>query len=187
MGNRYLDPSERRLRLVLDAGFHNPRCVSASPVRLDLAQSVSLLGAWVDGHVVQRLRAAGLAGLRPGHGYFVQRLLEGPATATEMAHALGITQQAASKAVRELVDLGYVVLAADETDRRRKQAELTDKGREAVALARTARAELDARLRAVVGERRFATALGVLDQAMTELGLEEAVRARRVPPPADSS
>jgi DNA-binding MarR family transcriptional regulator len=141
----------------------------------------------VDGHVLQRLRDAGLTGLRPGHGYFVQRLLEGPATATEMANALGITQQAASKAVGELVDLGYVVLSADATDRRRKQAELTDRGRQAVTVARTARAELDDRLRAVVGERRFATTLGVLDEAMTELGLAEAVQARRVRPPADGS
>lgn len=158
---------------------------SAAP--LDLVQSVSLLGAWVDGHVVQRLRGAGMTGLRPGHGYFVQRLLAGPATATEMAQALGITQQAASKAVRELVDLGYLALTADAHDRRRKRAELTDRGYQAVAVARTARAELEARMRAAVGERRFSTTLGVLEDVMSELGLGDAVRARRVRPPAESS
>lgn len=173
-------------RVASDPGFHNPRCVSPT-ARLDLAQSVSLLGAWVDGHVIERLRDQGMTGLRPGHGYFVQRLLVGPATATEMAHALGISQQAASKAVRELVDLGYVELASDESDRRRKTAALTDRGHRAVAVARTTRAELDARVRAAVGERRFETALVVLQEAMTELGLDEAVRSRRVGPPPESS
>jgi DNA-binding MarR family transcriptional regulator len=174
------------LELAIATLFHNPRCVStATP--LDLTQSVSLLGAWVDGHVVQRLHDEGMTGLRPGHGYFVQRLLIGPATATEMAQALGISQQAASKAVRELVDLGYVELTTDAADRRRKAAALTDRGHRAVAVSRTARAELDARVRAAVGEERFETALGVLHDAMAELGLDEAIRARRVRPPAETS
>ena len=154
---------------------------------LDLAQTVSLLGAWVDGHVIERLHDEGMTGLRPGHGYFVQRLLTGPATATEMAQALGISQQAASKAVRELVELGYVAFMPDAADRRRKAAQLTDRGHRVVAVARTARAELDGRVREVVGGARFESALAVLHEAMSELGLDEAVRARRVRPPAEES
>jgi DNA-binding MarR family transcriptional regulator len=154
---------------------------------LDLAQTVSLLGAWVDGHVIARLHDEGLTGLRPGHGYFIQRLLVGPATATEMAQALGISQQAASKAVRELVDLGYVAFTADAADRRRKVAVLTDRGQRAVAVARTARADLDERVREAVGSTRFDAALSALHEAMTALGLDEAVRARRVRPPAERS
>jgi DNA-binding MarR family transcriptional regulator len=160
--------------------------VSAPPA-LDLAQTLSLLGSWVDGRVIERLHDEGMTGLRPGHGYFVQRLLDGPATATEMAQALGISQQGASKAVRELVDLGYVAFTTDESDRRRKAAVLTERGRRAAAVSRTARTELDARVRTAVGQRRFESALGVLHEAMTELGLDEAVRARRVRPPTQTS
>ena len=178
-------------RLAIPGQFHNPRCVSDDPapdlVHLDLAQSVSLLGAWVDGHVIERLHDEGMTGLRPGHGYFVQRLLTGPATATEMAQALGISQQAASKAVRELVERGYVAFTSDATDRRRKAAALTDRGHRVVSISRTSRAELDARVRAAVGDARFDTALEVLHEAMTAFGLGEAVRARRVRPPAESS
>jgi len=167
--------------------MHNYGCVSIAPARLDFTQSLSLLGAAVDDHIVGSLRSAGMVGLRAGHGYYVQRLLAGPATATEMADALGISQQAASKAVRELVDLGYVAFGVDDTDRRRKVAALTERGREVVALARAARADLDDRLRAAVGDRRFAGALDVLHTALTELGLDEAVRTRRVRPPAEAS
>ncbi len=104
-----------------------------------------------------------------------------------MARALGISQQAASKAVGELVDLGYVALTTDDTDRRRKAATLTDRGRRAIELTRAARAEVDGRVRSAVGDDRFATALGVLHQAMSELGLDEAVAARRVQPPSEQS
>jgi DNA-binding MarR family transcriptional regulator len=149
---------------------------------LDFAQSLSLLGAWVDGYVIRCLDDAGLDGLRPGHGYFVQRLLTGPATATEMARALGVSQQAASKAVGELVGLGYVALSTDNSDRRRKTASLTGRGREAVRRSRLARAALDRRLRGAIGEAPFATALDALHRAMEELDLATAVRTRTVRP-----
>jgi DNA-binding MarR family transcriptional regulator len=172
--------------LAISPLLHNYSCVSTHDP-LDFTQSLSLLGAAVDDHVVGSLRAAGMTGLRAGHGYYVQRLLAGPATATEMSEVLGISQQAASKAVRELVELGYVSFGVDDADRRRKVARLTERGREAVALARAARADLDDRLRAAVGERRFAAALDVLHAGLGELGLDEAVRTRRVRPPAETS
>lgn len=167
--------------------MHNYSCVSIPRSPLDFTQSLSLLGAAVDDQVVRSLRSAGMTGLRPGHGYYVQRLLTGPATATEMADALGISQQAASKAVRELVGLGYVSFGADDADRRRKVARLTERGRAVVTLARAARADLDGRLRAAVGEQRFVDALEVLHSALTELGLDEPIRTRRVRPPAETS
>ena len=154
---------------------------------LDFAQSLSLLGAWVDDYVIRCLREAGLTGLRPGHGYFVQRLLTGPATATEMARALGISQQAASKAVGELETLGYVALARDESDRRRKTATLTERGHEAVRGSRLARAALDQRVRSAVGETHFAIALDALHRAMEELDLAVAVQTRTLRPPAEQS
>jgi len=161
--------------------------VSSALDSLDFAQSVSLLGAWVDDFVIRCLGEAGLEGLRPGHGYFVQRLLTGPATATEMARALGISQQAASKAVGELVAHGYVALATDESDRRRKTATLTERGHEAVRRSRSARAAVDRRLRSAVGQEPFAIALDALHRAMEELDLTSAVRTRTVRPPADQS
>jgi len=41
----------------------------------------------------------------------------GPATAIELADELGITQQAMSKTVKELLDLGHLETVPDPTDR----------------------------------------------------------------------
>jgi DNA-binding MarR family transcriptional regulator len=104
-----------------------------------------------------------------------------------MARALGISQQAASKAVGELVALGYVALSIDESDRRRKTATLTRRGQQAVRQSRSARAEFDQRLRCALGEARFAVTLDALYRAMEELDLEGAVQNRMVRPPAEQS
>ena len=49
----------------------------------------------------------------------MQRLVEGPGTVGETAASLGVTQQAVSKTVRELVDLGYVAQTVDAAGVRR--------------------------------------------------------------------
>lgn len=147
---------------------------------LDLASALTLLGDAVSGSVVDALAGTGL---RHGHGYLVQRLLVGPATATEIADALGITQQAVSKAIRELTDLGHVTPVPDPADRRRRPVGLTAKGRRAVRTARAARGEIDDRIRAALGTERFEETRQALVLALDALGLAESVARRSVPPP----
>ena len=106
---------------------------------VDVPALLSLLGSAVDSLVLRALADAGLHGLRLGHGYVVQRLLVGPGTATEIAAALGISQQAVSKAAGEMVRLGYARVRPDPADRRRRALELTDRGRQAVEIGRRAR------------------------------------------------
>jgi DNA-binding MarR family transcriptional regulator len=154
---------------------------------LDLAQTLSLLGHAVDAHVIAALRAEGLTGLRFGHGYVVQRLIDGPSTVSEIADSLEITQQAVSKSVRELVGLGYVAQTIDTADRRRRPLELTASGHRAVAVARRSRRDLESRIRIAVGDRRFSQTAGVLESAMRELGLDAQIDRRRVSPPPDRS
>jgi len=73
----------------------------------DLISQIAILGAAINRHVAGGLSDAGYAELRPGHGYVVQRLLTGPQQITAMAADLGISQQAVSKNVRDLVRLGF--------------------------------------------------------------------------------
>lgn len=148
---------------------------------LDLSSALMLLGDAVSGTVLVALSGSGL---RHGHGYLVQRLLVGPATATEIADALGITQQAVSKAIRELTDLGHVELVPDLADRRRRPVRLTATGRRAVRTARAARGEVDDRIRAVLGDEQFEETRRSLVLALEALGLADAVARRAVPPPA---
>jgi DNA-binding MarR family transcriptional regulator len=148
---------------------------------------LSLLGAAVDDLVLRALREAGLTGLTTGHGYVVQRLVAGPATASEMAAAVGVSQQATSKTVHELLHLGYVRHVRDPADRRRRPVELTAAGRRAVAVAREVRRDFERQVADAAGKSHLAVAHEVLSAALDLLGLTRDVQRRSVPPPAATS
>lgn len=160
--------------------IHNNGCVSEDLPDLDLASALTLLGDTVSRSVVAALEGTGL---RHGHGYVVQRLLVGPATATEIAAELGISQQAVSKAVVELTALGHVETAPDPADRRRRPVRLTARGQAGVTRAREARAAVDDRVRQALGETRFAETRRALLDALDALGVGDQVRRRAVRPP----
>ena len=147
---------------------------------LDLSSALILLGDAISAHVLSSLDGSGL---RHSHGYVIQRLLVAPATATEMAEALGISQQAVSKTLKELLSLGIVEPVTDPADRRRRPVQLTERGRRAVETARAARADLDQRLRAHLGDRQFAQTLTALTTALDALDLGDRVRRRAARPP----
>lgn len=163
--------------------------MSTSPelADLDLATWLSLVGAAVDAHVVESLHAAGLDGLRPGHGYVVQRLINGPATVGDIAAALAVSQQAVSKSVRELVALGYAEQREDPADRRRRPVRLTRRGLRAVDVARRTRADLATTVAARVGAVDVSAALRVARATAEVLGTGDRVRRRAVAPPLDRS
>jgi DNA-binding MarR family transcriptional regulator len=165
--------------------MHNHGCVSSLELPLDLFIAASLVGAETDRRVVTELEQAGLPGIRRGHGYLIQRLVEQPATVGEIAASLEISQQAVSKTVGELVRLGYVEQTTDPEDRRRRPVRLSRRGRRAVAVARTARRDLRRRLEDEVGPRRLAAAERVLAAAAQVLGMAEQVATRTVRPARD--
>lgn len=163
--------------------IHNHGCVKAPDptTGLDVATMLSLLGDAVDGAVLAALRGTGL---RRGHGYLVQRLLVGPATATQLADELGVSQQAASKAVRELTALGHVEVVPDPPDRRSRPVRLTRRGLDAVETARAARRGVDRRIRAALDEADVEDLRRTLQDVLAVLGLAESVRRRSVRPPS---
>ena len=75
--------------------------------------------------------------MRPAHGFAMQAIGLGGATATEAGRRLGISKQAAGKTIDRLADLGYVERSGDAADRRRKVVRLTPRGIEALALSAT--------------------------------------------------
>jgi DNA-binding MarR family transcriptional regulator len=155
--------------------------------QLDLAVTLSLLGAATDAYVLEGLRRRRLTGVTAGHGYVIQRLVTGPATVGEMAEVLGVTQQAVSKTVRELARLGYTRQTEDPADRRRRPVELTPRGRRVVDAGRELRAELERRVEREVGAERLAAAREVLTATIRALGIEAGIRGRAVPPPPERS
>ena len=147
---------------------------------LDLSLAAMLAGLAMAEEVERRLAAAGFDDVRFSHGFVFQHLLREPLTVGALARAMGVTQQRASKAASELEELGYVRREVDPADARVRRLVLADRGREAVAAAREARAAVTAELRERLGARRVGAAESVLREVVTELGAEDAVRARRV-------
>jgi DNA-binding MarR family transcriptional regulator len=87
------------------------------------------------GELHAELARRGHPDLRPAHGFALQAIGHGGATATEAGRRLGISKQAAGKTIERLEELGYVHRAGDETDRRRKLIRLTPKGIAALAMS----------------------------------------------------
>lgn len=78
---------------------------------------------------VQHLDAAGYDDLRPAHGFALQVITQGRAvTASELAERLGITKQAGSQLVDQLVERGYVSRATHPSGGRRRLLVLTARG-----------------------------------------------------------
>ncbi|MEV8596714.1 MarR family winged helix-turn-helix transcriptional regulator [Streptomyces sp. NPDC052012] len=95
-----------------------------------MALSVALLAA--AGELTQRIHegvaARGFEGVRPVHGFAFARLAAGGATVTELAAHLGVTKQAASQLVDEMVRRGFVERRSHPTDARARLVVLTERG-----------------------------------------------------------
>ncbi len=123
-----------------------------NPAALDLPTLVSLAGSAVNQHLLRRLHEEGYAGVRIPHGYVIQNLIDGTPTVGELAVRLGVTQQAASKAVVEMEGMGLVARVPDPADSRVRRVTLTEHGQALLAAGRAARAELEHTVADEVGD-----------------------------------
>ncbi|WP_280382558.1 MarR family winged helix-turn-helix transcriptional regulator [Nocardia wallacei] len=98
--------------------------------------------------------AAGFADVRPAHGFAFARMAAGGATVGEIAAHLGVTKQAASQLVEDLVLRGYAQRNPHPHDARARLITLTDRGRAAARATEAAAAEFTARWVAGLGEQR---------------------------------
>lgn len=151
-----------------------------APTIIDL---LSITGGALDRHVLAALRASGFEGLTIRHGYVFQRLLTSPQSVTALARSLGVSQQAMSKTVAELAGNGYLDIAADADDGRRRTLTLTHRANAAIATARNARRLLLDALIARAGRAAVDETTLVLRALLLELGLRDEVDARAVPDP----
>lgn len=155
------------------------------PGTLDVPVLVSLAAVSLQERAREWLAEDGLSGVRPSHGFVFQHLLEGSPTIGELAAVLGVTQQAASKVVRELEGLGHVERRPDQSDNRVRRVALTGAGRSVVDRARQHRAELEAILVERHGQRAVETARAVLVSVLEISGGLPDVSHRSVRPPSD--
>jgi DNA-binding MarR family transcriptional regulator len=149
-----------------------------NPADLDLPTLAALAGAAANQHLLRRLHDDGYNGVRTSHGYVIQNLIDESPTVGELAGRLGVTQQAASKAVVEMEGLGLVTRVADSTDNRIRRVTLTEHGEALLAAGRAARAELERAVAGDVGD--LAVAKRALVILLEHTGGLAAVNRRRV-------
>ncbi|MGW1957365.1 MarR family winged helix-turn-helix transcriptional regulator [Streptomyces sp. NPDC001920] len=119
-----------------------------------LALSATLLA--VAGELTQRIHdgvvARGFEGLRPAHGFAFARLAPDGATVTDLAVHLGVTKQAASQLVDEIVRKGYAERRTHPGDARARLVVLTERGWACTRAAEEAAADAVAGWVDVLGE-----------------------------------
>jgi DNA-binding MarR family transcriptional regulator len=158
--------------------------VHPRPADLELSLLALFAGWAMADELRRRLAADGHGDLRFNDGVVIQHVVAGPLSITELAERMGVTQQAASKAVADLERRGVLTREPTPGDARSKRLHLTERGAAAVDGARTARAALEAELAAEFGAKRVADARALLAAILTRFDADDAVRNRRVRPPA---
>ena len=158
----------------------NPEVVVA---RLPLSYLALFVGERVNELVLEHLHAQGFPELRHSHGYVFQHLLGAARPISELALLLGVSQQAASKSVRELAEWGYLEDQAS-ADGRVRRVKLSERGRSAVQKARSARSEIERRALARVSPQAHQAVARVLGNMLEHLGGTERVRRRLLTSPA---
>ncbi|WP_033293243.1 MarR family transcriptional regulator [Amycolatopsis jejuensis] len=156
--------------------------VQCTPADLDLSL-VAVFAGWAMADEVQRRMVAERFGeLRFNDGVVIQHVVAGPVSITAIAERMGVSQQAASKAVADLERRGVLTRRKSPEDARAWLVHLTEYGENAVRAARVHRADLDAELADDFGADRVAAAREVLAAVVTRFGAADAVRHRRVRP-----
>ena len=100
------------------------------------------------------VEARGFTGLRPAHGFAFVRIAGEGATIAEIGEHLGVTKQAASQLVDELLRKGYVASGPHPRDARAKLITLTEQGWEVTRAADESCIEAAAAWVEVLGEER---------------------------------
>ncbi|MFE9094795.1 MarR family winged helix-turn-helix transcriptional regulator [Streptomyces sp. NPDC007264] len=113
----------------------------------------------VAGELTRRIHegveARGFEGLRPAHGFAFARLAPDGATVTDLAAHLGVTKQAASQLVEEIVRKGYAERRPHPDDARARLVVLTERGRACTRAAEEAAAEAVRPWVELLGEREI--------------------------------
>lgn len=153
---------------------------------LGLGYLGQFLGQRMNELVLANGKRQGFAQMRTSHGFVIQHLVETDhpvsRTGSELARRMGVSQQAASKAISELSRLGVVEVHPSK-DRRAKHVSLSADGWKAVQQSRMYRVSLEDRLIRSIGPERYAETQNTLRDCLLLLGGVDRIRSRRIRQP----
>jgi DNA-binding MarR family transcriptional regulator len=91
----------------------------------------------------ERLRQRGWTDVRPAFGFVLLAARDDHTTTSELAELMGTTKQAASKLAANMVEAGYLVQTAGESDGRQRPLRLTSRGHKLLAAVESIYDELE--------------------------------------------
>ena len=106
--------------------------------------------------MLTRLRESGFDDFEPAHFTVFRYPSPDGARPSELAARLGISKQSLSYLLRELERLGYLERRPDPADLRAKRVVVSRRGKAAIAIIRSAVAELEREWAEQLGARRYA-------------------------------
>lgn len=119
--------------------------------------------AAVNGEIRAALARDGYSEINPGHHIVLRNLGEDGARPSDLAAAAGVTRQAITKVVDDLVRRGVVRREPDPEDGRAVIIHYTDHGLEGLAVARQCMESMEADFAARIGAGRWAAAREALE------------------------
>ena len=117
-----------------------------------LARLLAMSLRWMIDELHRRLAARGWRGVRPAYGFVLLAVRAGPTTPVELAAALDVSKQAASKVADAMVADGLLTKVVDEHDTRRRRLALSARGERLLAEVEAIYVELEREWAATIGE-----------------------------------
>lgn len=130
--------------------FQSTRVMTAS-MNTNLAQLLMRAFYWAENSLQNTLKERGWAEITKAQSQALISIVEGITRPSEIAARMSVTRQAIHQTINELIDLGYVSLEHDPTDKRAKVVTYTDKGHDLGQNIVLGLAEIEAQLISRIG------------------------------------
>ena len=125
-----------------------------STIETNLAQLFMRAFYWADEGLQNALKKQGWPGITRAQSLVFVNISEGVTRPSEIASRVGVTRQAIHQTINEMVELGYLSLQPDPTDRRAKVVVYTEQGKEVGGATVSALREIESSLSNRIGNQR---------------------------------
>jgi DNA-binding MarR family transcriptional regulator len=145
----------------------------------DFAILITAANRCVADRLVEAVAAVGGESMRPSFGFVIRAVAAEQPTVTRLAELLGVTKQAASRLVDDMVTLGYLERADDPGDRRRTRLRLSATGERIRSCALAESRQMEAELRERFGAAELAQMRAILTDFVGRHGGADELAAAR--------
>lgn len=125
-----------------------------SSIETNLAQLFMRAFYWADEGLQNALKKQGWPGITRAQSLVFVNISEGVTRPSEIASRVGVTRQAIHQTINEMVELGFLTLQPDPTDRRAKVVVYTEKGEKVGGAAVEALRDIEHSLSSRIGNDR---------------------------------